>query len=74
MADDHGKAPNLKCNLRIAPGTGTGTFKTASYLDAAERFIVAEGYDGVKLSLGRIFLIISPTVGRNLNNKQGDPR
>ncbi len=35
---------------------------------------LGEGYEWVKLSLGRSFLIISPSVGRNLNDKQGDPR
>ncbi len=48
--------------------------KTASSLDAAQRIIVAEGYEGVKLSPRGNFLIISPSVGRKLNDKQGDPR
>ncbi len=60
--------------FETAPGTAHRDVKTASSLDAAQRNIVAEGYEWVKLSLGRSFLIISPSVGRNLNDKQGDPR
>jgi hypothetical protein len=47
--------------------------KTVSSLDAAQRVIVAEGYEGVKLPPRRTFLIISPAVGRKLNDQQGDP-
>jgi len=53
---------------------GPEDVKTAPSLDAAQRIIVAEGYEGVKLSPRRKFLIISPSVGRKLNDKQGDPR
>lgn len=73
MADNHDKLLT-SIAIRVALGLIARDVKSASSLDAIERFIVAEGYEGVKLTAGRIFLIIGPSVRRKLDDKQGDSR
>jgi hypothetical protein len=73
VADNHDELLN-SIAIRVALGLIARDVKSASSLDAIERFIVAEGYMGVKLTPGRISMIIGPSVGRKLHDKQGDPR